>query len=83
MSVGMFLRPFSSLERLHRSQEIAIYVDHALDESYTPQKISIRCGTSVEDLKEVSQETFNDPKGWIVISLQKEGEEGGEREGGH
>jgi hypothetical protein len=32
-------------------QELALYVDFKLDESYTPKNISIRAGNSVQDMK--------------------------------
>ena len=31
-----------------------MYTDYKLDESYTPNKIAIRCGTNYQDLKVVS-----------------------------
>src|SRR2546428_430297 len=33
-----------------RLSELAFYVDFKQDESYTPQKLSIRAGTGVQDL---------------------------------
>jgi hypothetical protein len=42
-----FLSPASLLRR----QELALYVDFKLDESYTPKNISIRAGNSVQDMK--------------------------------
>lgn len=32
-------------------QEVAIYVDHKLDESYTPNKVSLRAGNSHHDFR--------------------------------
>ena len=53
--------------RLH---ELAIYLDYKLDESYTPNKVSIRAGASFHDLKEIKVVTTEEPKGWLVIQLR-------------
>ena len=34
-------------------KEIAIYLDSRADESYTPNKISVRAGNNLQDLKEI------------------------------
>lgn len=39
-------------------QQISMFVDIGLDDSYTPQKISIRAGTSHADLQEVRAKPF-------------------------
>eukprot|EP01102_Stenamoeba_stenopodia_P020071 TRINITY_DN7712_c0_g1_i2.p1 TRINITY_DN7712_c0_g1~~TRINITY_DN7712_c0_g1_i2.p1 ORF type:complete len:192 (-),score=32.50 TRINITY_DN7712_c0_g1_i2:29-604(-) len=49
--------------------EIAIYADFSLDESYTPQAISIRSGTTFHDLKELKKVEMQEPTGWVVFSL--------------
>lgn len=54
-----------------RIQEIAIYTDYKLDESYTPSKISIRAGTSFHDLQQVKVEELVEPSGWNTISLMQ------------
>ncbi|BDA40715.1 Anaphase-promoting complex subunit 10 [Coccomyxa sp. Obi] len=53
-----------------RLQELTIYLDYKLDESYTPIKISVRAGTSVYDLKEIKIVELNEPIGWVHIPLQ-------------
>eukprot|EP00906_Rhabdomonas_costata_P025847 RCo036913 len=35
--------------RLMRISELALYLDYVLDESYTPRKFSVRCGTPLSD----------------------------------
>lgn len=51
-------------------QEIRVYVDFHLDESYTPHKISILAGTNYHDLQEVHLAEFTDePKKWFVFPL--------------
>lgn len=37
-------------------QAVALRTSHPRDDSYTPSKISVRAGTSVHDLQEVSVE---------------------------
>jgi hypothetical protein len=34
-------------------QDVAIYTDYKLDESYTPTRISVRVGTNFNDLQEI------------------------------
>ncbi len=53
-----------------RLQELAINLDYKLDESYTPNKISVRAGTSVHDLKEIRVVELNEPIGWVKVPLQ-------------
>ena len=53
-----------------RLQTIALYVDYKLDESYTPQRISVRAGSSFHDLKEIRSLEVVEPKGWIVIPMR-------------
>ncbi|KAH9555168.1 hypothetical protein CY35_08G101100 [Sphagnum magellanicum] len=52
-----------------RLQQVAIYVDFKVDESYTPNKISIRAGNSFHDLREIKVVDLDEPAGWIYISL--------------
>eukprot|EP00697_Spironema_sp_BW2_P008766 gnl/Spiro4/23468_TR11602_c0_g1_i1.p1 gnl/Spiro4/23468_TR11602_c0_g1~~gnl/Spiro4/23468_TR11602_c0_g1_i1.p1 ORF type:complete len:169 (+),score=19.21 gnl/Spiro4/23468_TR11602_c0_g1_i1:141-647(+) len=47
-----------------RIREILLYVDFKLDESYTPHKISVRCGTSTADLQEIKVIELDKPCGW-------------------
>lgn len=50
-------------------QDIGLYLDHKLDESYTPRKISIRAGTTAHDVKEVHTQNIIEPNGWVTIPL--------------
>lgn len=50
-------------------KEVALYLDYKLDESYTPKKISIRCGSTVHDLKEIHAQSITEPNGWVTIPL--------------
>ncbi|GAA6058828.1 hypothetical protein JCM10212_002772 [Sporobolomyces blumeae] len=49
--------------------EIWIYVDIALDDSYTPHKVSLRAGTSHGDLHEVKWVELQQAKGWQPLPL--------------
>lgn len=49
---------------------VCLYVDFTLDESYTPEKLSIRAGNSFSDLQEVEQIVMDKPTGWVVITLK-------------
>lgn len=59
-----------------RSQEVWVYADISVDDSYTPQKLSIRAGTYHGDLHEVRLVDMADPKGWQVIKLASGGDRG-------
>ena len=56
-----------------RIQEISICVDFKTDESYTPQKISIRAGNSFYQLQEIKVVEFEDPVGWYTFPLFERG----------
>jgi anaphase-promoting complex subunit 10 len=49
--------------------EVALFVDFARDESYSPEHIVIRCGTTVQDLEDVREVRLNEPSGWLRIPL--------------
>ncbi|KAF0978290.1 hypothetical protein FDP41_002805 [Naegleria fowleri] len=50
-------------------QDVLIYLDYKKDESYTPQTISIRCGTSFHDLTHVKTVELEEPVGYICINM--------------
>lgn len=50
-------------------KEVALYLDYKLDESYTPKKISVRAGSTVQYLKEVQTHNITEPNGWVTIPL--------------
>ena len=52
-----------------RLRELALYAKYALDESYTPSKISIRAGNSFHDLREIKVVDLEEPGGWMHVSL--------------
>ncbi len=56
-----------------RLKELAIYLDFKTDESYTPQKISIRANNSFHELQEIKQAEFDEPSGWYILPLHEKG----------
>ncbi|XP_071451305.1 anaphase-promoting complex subunit 10 [Hetaerina americana] len=51
-------------------QDISLYTDYKLDESYTPSRISVRAGTHFNDLQEVEVLDLNEPAGWVHIPIK-------------
>ena len=47
--------------------KIELYLDHDLDESYTPKKVSIKCGYSPNSLHLVEIIEVTHPKGWVPL----------------
>lgn len=50
--------------------DICIYADFKADESYTPNRLSIRAGNNVNELTEMELVELNEPCGWVVIPLR-------------
>ncbi|XP_014243382.1 anaphase-promoting complex subunit 10 [Cimex lectularius] len=50
--------------------DVCIYTDFKLDESYTPSRVSIRAGTSYNDIQEIEVLDLHEPAGWIVIPVK-------------
>lgn len=57
------------------TQELQLYLDYHLDESYTPDKVSVRAGSSIQDLKEFKTLELDKPIGWVSVPLLLEGDE--------
>jgi anaphase-promoting complex subunit 10 len=55
-------------------KDVCIYADYKLDESYTPNRISVRAGNHFHDLQEVELMDLNEPSGWVVIPLKDSNE---------
>lgn len=49
---------------------ICIYADYKLDESYTPNRISVRVGSSFHDLQELEAVDLTEPTGWVHIATR-------------
>ena len=49
---------------------IGMYLDYKGDESYTPNKISVRIGNDFHDLKQVELIELDEPCGWVKIELK-------------
>ena len=54
-----------------RVRELCIYADYRLDESYTPNKISVRAGNSFHDLREIKTVDLDEPSGWTRVSSSR------------
>ncbi|KAK6173895.1 hypothetical protein SNE40_017270 [Patella caerulea] len=50
--------------------DICFYANYKADESYTPNKISIRAGNHFNDLIEIEQLEMTEPVGWMSIPLK-------------
>ncbi|CAF1266257.1 unnamed protein product, partial [Didymodactylos carnosus] len=48
-------------------KDICLFSDFKLDESYTPNRISIRTGIHHNDLQELQLVDLHEPAGWVVI----------------
>jgi len=55
-------------------QEVAFQVSFKLDETYTPNEVSIRSGTTFNDLIEIKKLSFNKAEGWITVQLSDDEE---------
>ncbi|XP_069129656.1 anaphase-promoting complex subunit 10-like [Argopecten irradians] len=51
--------------------DICIYTDYKADESYTPNRISIRAGSHFNDLLEIEQIELSEPVGWVSIPMKQ------------
>eukprot|EP00919_Chromeraceae_sp_WS-2016_P029135 GHVR01069080.1.p1 GENE.GHVR01069080.1~~GHVR01069080.1.p1 ORF type:complete len:212 (+),score=42.65 GHVR01069080.1:30-638(+) len=56
-------------EKYHDIARIDLYTSHKIDESYTPQDISVGVGTSIEDIEEVARVSLRTPEGWVSVKL--------------
>ena len=61
-----------SFPRLVLVSEICLLLDHPGDDSYTPSRVHVRCGTSCRDAEEILQASFSSPTGWVSIQLRNE-----------
>ena len=51
---------------------INLYMNYALDESYTPKRICIRAGSTAHDMVDITTVDLNEPAGWISIALESQ-----------
>ena len=49
---------------------VSIFTDYKSDESYTPNKISVRVGNDFHDLKQIDMVELDEPHGWMNIELK-------------
>ena len=50
-------------------QNVCIFVDYKSDESYTPSKIAIKAGNSLDSLKQIDIIELDEPSGWLVVPV--------------
>lgn len=50
-------------------ERISIFLDYALDESYTPEKIMVKSGTGYHSLQEVVTVDLHEPRGWCHLVM--------------
>lgn len=50
--------------------DLCLFMDYKNDESYTPNKISIRAGAHFHDLVEVELVELLEPNGWVHVPLR-------------
>ncbi|GMR58908.1 hypothetical protein PMAYCL1PPCAC_29103 [Pristionchus mayeri] len=50
---------------------LAIFLDYKSDESYTPNKLLVRLGSSVMHLDDEFEQSFNEPVGWQIMDLRR------------
>ncbi|ESO05229.1 hypothetical protein HELRODRAFT_78053 [Helobdella robusta] len=50
--------------------DIFLYADFKADESYTPNRVSVRVGNHINDLIEIDLVEFIEPTGWVMIPLK-------------
>eukprot|EP00080_Pristionchus_pacificus_P014940 PDM74960.1 hypothetical protein PRIPAC_40341 [Pristionchus pacificus] len=50
---------------------LALYLDYKSDESYTPNKLLVRLGSSVMHLDDEFEQSFTEPVGWQIMDLRR------------
>ena len=51
--------------------EVALYLDYKIDESYTPCQVAIRIGSTLLDLQDIKTWEFPESTGWVCFNLPK------------
>ncbi|WPT18260.1 Anaphase-promoting complex subunit 10 [Picochlorum sp. SENEW3] len=52
--------------------KVAIQTNYRMDESYTPQRLSVSVGTRWSDMSCIRTEEVIEPQGWIVLPIASE-----------
>lgn len=63
-------------EKKTRINEVWIYLDFKSDESYTPNKLSLKIDNSFGELIEVKVVDFEEPIGWFKMELEQRNDKG-------
>ncbi|KAJ3077068.1 Anaphase-promoting complex subunit 10, partial [Rhizoclosmatium hyalinum] len=53
-------------------QLLRIYMDYRQDESYCPSRISVRAGSTLQDVQELHLLELEEPSGWTNVDLRDE-----------
>eukprot|EP01039_Chlorochromonas_danica_P000236 gene236-254_t len=52
--------------------KLCFYIDHSIDESYTPKKIVVGAGSCLHDVADIAVlQELSEPCGWVVVDLEK------------
>lgn len=49
---------------------VCLYLDYNLDESYTPKKVCIETGMTLQDLQTATVVELQEPVGWCILPLE-------------
>lgn len=52
---------------------LCVYLDHRVDESYTPRRVTLHAGSKPADLQQVGGFTLSEPCGWVTVALSSDG----------
>lgn len=52
-----------------RIAEVCVRLDYSKDESYTPDRVILRAGPTVQDVEDVRDVRLTEPTGWVRIPL--------------
>ncbi|KAL0481389.1 kinetochore component Apc10 [Acrasis kona] len=66
--------------KIVKVKEVAFYFDYKKDESYTPQRIIIRAGSSAYDLREIRAVEWKEPCGWHYVTFLEKDDDSAEQD---
>ncbi|CAD26618.1 hypothetical protein [Encephalitozoon cuniculi GB-M1] len=60
-----------SFDRVRYVQSVQLFLSFTQDDSYTPEKIGVRCGLTREDVREISSVELVEPEGLLTLSVAR------------
>jgi len=63
------------ISRRVKVQKVSLFLDVGSDESYTPNKLCVRAGTTIHDVQDVRMVHFEKPTGWVTFDVLHEAEQ--------